>query len=112
MTITLDLSPEQEERLRALATARGQDPNHYAAAAVVAQLDRDAQQWERARAEAQAILNGPARPQAEVEAVIRAKYGMPDLSHLSRAEIAALAEAALARVDPEKIAEAERQGWL
>jgi predicted Ser/Thr protein kinase len=116
MTITLDLSPEQEEKLRTLATARGQDPNRYAAAALVAQLDRDAQQWERARAEAQAILNGPFHlfdPAADRRR-IKEKYGieLEDLSHLSREELADRADASLAVLPPEVIAEAKREGLL
>ena len=116
MTITLDSSPEQEEKLRTLAMARGQDPNRYAAAVLVAQLERDAEQWERARAEAQAILNGPFHPfdPAADRRRIKEKYGveLEDLSHLSREELADRAEETIARMDPAVRAELEREGLL
>jgi hypothetical protein len=125
MTFLIDLEPETAAQLRALAAARGEDPNHYAAAALAEAVNRD---LERALAEAearvralderdkdnegQALLTGPARPLEESFAATRAKYGIPDLSHLSREELAEQAEAILAALPPEKIAEAERLGLI
>lgn len=65
-----------------------------------------------ARAEAQAILNGPRRPLAESSAAFRLKYNIPDLSHLTHDEIADDAEHIVAALNPQIRAELEQDGWL
>lgn len=125
MTFQIDLEPETAAQLRVLAAARGEDPNHYAAVALTEAVNRDldraiAEVEARIRAlderdrenEGQALLTGPAKPIDESFAATRAKYGIPDLSHLSREELGEQAEAILAALPPEKIAEAERLGLI
>ena len=56
--------------------------------ALLAQRARDSARWQAARAEAQAILDGPGKPHVgEFIAEMRLKYGIPDLSHLSSEQI-------------------------
>ncbi len=115
----LNLPSDLEARLRVAAEARGEDFNHFAVAVLADALARDAaatEAWERARAETQAILNGPFHtfdPAADRQR-IKEKYGieLEDLSHLSREELAERAEATLAALSPEKVAEAERLGLI
>lgn len=111
MTITIDLEPETLARLRAVAAQRGQDPNHFAAAAVIEKIDREAERAKGLR-EGRELLTGPARPLAETFAALREKHGLPNLSHLSREQLAEEAEAILAVLPPEKVAEAERLGLI
>jgi hypothetical protein len=115
----LNLPSDLEARLRVAAEARGEEYNRYAVAVLADALARDTaatEAWNRARAEAQAILNGPFHPfdPAADRRRIKEKYGIEieDLSHLSREELAAQADATLAALSPEVIAEAERQGLL
>ena len=64
--------------------------------------------------EIEAALHGPAHrfdPEA-IRKKYREKYGTPDLSHLSREELEQYTEDALSRVDPKKLAEAERLGLI
>jgi len=71
--------------------------------------------WEReaqGRAEMQAMLDGPWHPFEESHARMRQKFGFPDLSHLTDEELADQAEATLAELPPEKIAEAQRLGLI
>ena len=73
-----------------------------------------AQAWAAARAEAQAILNGPTRP-FDPEATYRRyqeKYGLPDLSHLAGEELIEDTEHLIAAMPPEKRAAMEREGLL
>ena len=65
-----------------------------------------------ARAEAQAILNGPRRSLAESSAAFQLKYNIPDLSHLTHEQLIEEGEAILASLPPDKIAEAERLGLI
>ena len=113
---TLKIPADLAARLRARAAERGEDWNRFAVAvlteAVTPAPAEPAERQRHARAEAQAILNGSARPQAQVAADIRARHDLPDLSHLSGEELAARAEAALAVLPPEVITEAERQGVI
>ena len=111
MTFTIDLEPETLDRLRAVAAARGEDPNRYAAAAIAEKVDREADRAQGLR-EGRELLSGPARPLAESFAALREKHGLPDLSHLSREQLAEEAEAILASLPPEKVAEAERLGLI
>ena len=115
----LDLPPDLEARLRVAAEARGEEYNRYAVAVLADALARDAaatEAWERARAEAQAILNGPFHPFDPVadRKRLKEKYGIEieDLSHLSDEELDAQANATLAALPPEKRAEAERLGLI
>lgn len=92
MTFTIDLEPETLERLRVVAAARGEDPNHYAAAAVREKIDREAKPDGasgalsadeiaalRAGVERglQAETEGRYRPAADVFADLEARYGLP-----------------------------------
>jgi hypothetical protein len=111
MTFTIDLEPETLERLRAVAAARGQDPNRYAAAVLMETLDREAERVKDLR-EGQELLTGSARPLAESFAALREMHGWLDLSHRTREQLAAEAEAILTALPPEKVAEAERLGLI
>ena len=42
MTITINLAPETEAQLRSLAAARGEDPDHYAAATLARAIAEEA----------------------------------------------------------------------
>jgi len=113
---TLELPDDLAEQLRALAAARGEDWNHFAIA-VLAQSVKSApaaSEEQRARAEARAVLNGPFHP-FDPDANYKkyaAKYGLPDLSHLSDEELSAQADEAVARMDPAARAQLEREGLL
>lgn len=136
-TLALQVDEAMFESLRAAAEARGQELSHYAVVALAERLKRedaardaeanariDAEQrtWWSSLTEAQqeavksearsTVLNGSARSLTEADAAFRGKYNLPDLSHLTRDEITARAEAALDEIAPEKRAEAERQGLL
>jgi len=111
----LNLPSDLEARLRVAAEARGEEYNRYAIAVLADALARDAaatEAWERARAESQAILNGPFHPLGKSAAALREKYGLADLSHLSREELAAQADEIIERMDPAVRAEMEREGLL
>ncbi len=89
MTFTIDLEPETLDRLRAVAAARGEDPNHYAAAAIAEKVDRDAHPDSVVSADEIAALHagverglqaeaeGRYRPAADVFADMEARYGLP-----------------------------------
>jgi hypothetical protein len=112
-TLTLPLDEELAARLRAVAEARGQDPNQYAVAALAQAVDRDAAE-QRQRDEAQAVLNGPFHP-FNADAIYwkyAERHGLPDLSELSPEQLAEQAEEIIARMDPAARAEMERQGLL
>jgi len=64
------------------------------------------------RAEMRAMLDGPRRLHADSMAEMRRKYDLPAPSHLTHDELVEQAEAALAALPPEKIAEAERLGLI
>jgi hypothetical protein len=49
---------------------------------------------------------------AESFAALREMHGWPDLSHRTREQLAAEAEAILTALPPEKVAEAERLGLI
>jgi hypothetical protein len=115
----LNLPSDLEARLRVAAEARGEEYNRYAVAVLADALARDAaatEAWERARAEAQAILNGPFRPfdPAADRKRMKEKYGieLEDLSHLSREELAAQADELVEHMKPAVRAEMEREGLL
>ncbi len=70
-------------------------------------------EWEAAgRSEMRAMLNGPRHMPAEAEERTRRKYGYPNFSHLTDDELADQAEATLAALPPEKVAEARRLGLV
>ena len=78
-------------------------------------LAETARRWEseaQGRAEMQAMLDGPRHTEAEVHARLQRKYGFSDLSHLTDDELADQAEATLAILPPEKVAEARRLGLI
>ncbi len=103
-TVTID--DELAGRLRAL---RGEDFDRAVAEAIAETVRR----WEReatGRAEMRSLLDGPRHTPAEAEDRVRRKYGLPDLSHLTDDELADQAEATLAALPPEKVAEARRLG--
>ena len=96
-----------------LRTVRGTDDDLDALVAEA--VAKTVQGWEReaqGRAEMQAMLDGPRHTLAEVDARIRQKYGYPDLSHLTREQLAAEAEQVIAAMDPQVRGEMEREGWL
>jgi len=109
--LSLDLDDALLARLRDVAAAQGQDVNQFATALIAEAMERRVER-ERGLAEGRALLEGPARPLAKADAAFRAKHNLPDLSHLSQEEIAARADAALAKVSSEKRAEAERLGII
>ena len=97
-------------RLRELQEADGDLETLVADALAekVRRLEREAQ----GRAEMQAMLDGPRHPFEESHARMRQKFGFPDLSHLSNEELAEQAEATLAEMPAERIAEAQRLGLI
>ena len=105
-TVTID--DELATRLRALRDG-GDDFDRVVAEALAETVRR--WEWEAAgRAEMRAMLDGPRHAPAEAESRVRLKYGLPDLSHLTDDELADQAEATLAALPPEKVAEARRLG--
>jgi hypothetical protein len=80
--------------------------------ALLAQRARDSARWQAARTEAQAILSGPRHTLEEVNARVREKYNFPDLSHMTREELADDAERIIAAMDPDVRAAMEREGLL
>ena len=107
-TVTID--DELATRLRALRDG-GDDFNLLVAEALAETVRR--WEWEAAgRAEMRAMLDGPRHTLAEAEERTRLKYGFPDLSHLTDDELADQAEATLAALPPEKVAEARRLGLI
>lgn len=115
----LNLPSDLEARPRVAAEARGEDYSRYAAAVLAAALARDdaaTEAWERGRAEAQAILDGPFDlfdPTADRRS-IKEKYGIEikNLSHFSNEELAVQADAAIAALSPEQRAEAKSVGLI
>ena len=102
-TITID-----DALATRLRTLRGEEDLDAVAAEAIA---RTVYLWEReaqGRAELQAMLDGPRHTFAEGTAKLQQKYGFPDLSHLSAEELADRAEATLATLPPEKVAEESR----
>ena len=105
-TVTID--DELATRLRALRD--GNDDFDRLVAEALAETVRR-WEWEAAgRAEMRAMLDGPRHTPAEAEERTRRKYGYPDFSHLTDDELADQAEATLAALPPEKVAEARRLG--
>lgn len=96
-----------------LLTVRGTDGDlNTLAAEAIAKTVRDWEREAQGRAEMQAMLDGPRHTLAEVEARIRQKHGYPNLSHLTDDELADRAEATLAALPPENVAEARRLGLI
>ena len=107
-TVTID--DELATRLRALRGG-GEDINQVVARALAETVRR--WEWEAAgRAEMQAMLDGPRHTPAEADERTRRKYGYPDFSNLTDDELADQAEATLAALPPEKVAEAQRLGLV
>lgn len=105
-TVTID--DELATRLRALRDG-SDDFNRVVAEALAETVRR--WEWEAAgRAEMRAMLDGPHHTSAEADERLRRKYGCPDLSHLTADELADRAEATLAELPSEKVAEARRLG--
>lgn len=68
-------------------------------------------EWEAAgRAELRAMLDGPRHTPAEAEEWARRKHGYPDFTPLTAEELADQAEATLASLPAENVAEARRLG--
>ena len=93
MPLVIELPAEVEAMLRAEAAREGRPVEDLAA-------DRLIARYERARAEAQAVLDGPFRPLDESFAALRQKQNLPDTSDCSPEELAARAEAVIAHMDP------------
>ena len=103
-TVTLD--DALQARIRAVAAPEEDFQAFIAAAAqdLIAHRERQAQERQAARAEAQALLNGPSRP-FDAEATYRRykeRYDLPDLSHLSGEALIADTERLIAALPPEK----------
>ena len=95
------------------AETQGRDLSAVAADRIAeryAELARLAQ----GRAEGRALLTGPAHPfdPDAIHQKYAAKYGLPDLSHLSREEITTQADETVANMDPATRAAMEREGLL
>ena len=109
-TVTID--DDLATRLRALRGG-GDDFNQVVAEALAETVRR--WEWEAAgRAEMRAMLDGPYHPSDPQAAYqrSRAQYGWTeDLSLLTADELADRAEAGLAALSPEELAEAHRLGW-
>lgn len=96
-----------------LLTVRGTEGDlNTLAAEAIARTVRDWEREAQGRAEMQAMLDGPRHTLAEGNARLQQRYGFPDLSHLSNDELADRAEATLATLPPEKVAEARRLGLI
>lgn len=108
MTVMID--DEVQAKFQAVA-APDEDFSAFLVAAAKDAISRRKREAE-ARAEAQAILNGPRRPHKEVMAEMRRKYNIPDLSHLSGEELIEDTERLIAAMSPEKRAAMEREGLL
>jgi len=113
-TVTLD--DALQARIRAVAAPEEDFQAFIAAAAqdLIARRERQARAQQAARAEAQAILNGPNRL-FDAEATYRRykeKYGWSDLSHLAGEELIEDTERLIAAMPPEKRAAMEREGLL
>jgi len=109
-TATVTIDKALATRLRALRETHG-DLDTLVSEALAEAVRR----WEReaqGRAEMQAMLDGPRHSFEESHARMRQKFGFPDLSHLTADELADQAEATLAELPPEKIAEAQRLGRI
>ena len=107
-TVTIDQA--LAARLRALRETHGDLD-----ALVSEALSKAVRRWEReaqGQAEMQAMLDGPWHPFEESHARMRQKFGFPDLSHLTNEELEEQAEATLAEMPAEKIAEAQRLGLI
>lgn len=111
-TVTLD--DALQARIQAVAAPEEDFETFIAAAAqeMIARRERLAAQTKAAQAKAQAILNGPRHTLEESNERMRAKYDIPDLSHLTREEREADAERIVAALDPQVRAKMEREGLL
>ena len=108
MIVTIE--DEVRTRFQAVAAPDEDFSAFLAAAAKDAIVSRERQA--AGRAEMQTMLDGPRHSHETSMAEMRRKYNLPDLSHLSHDELVEQAEAALAALPPEKIAEAERLGLI
>ena len=97
-------------RLRELQEA--QDDLETLVADAVAEKVHRLEQEAQGRAEMRAMLDGPWHSIEESLERMRQKFGFPDLSHLTDEELADRAEATLAELPAEKIAEAQRLGLI
>ncbi len=107
-TVTID--DALATRLRLL-----RDKNDDFDALVADALAETVRRWEReaaGRAEMQAMLDGPRHTLAESHARACLKHGFPDLSHLTRDELADDAERIIAAMDPQVRSELEQEGLL
>ncbi len=117
--LTIMLPVSVVSALRAEAQAQGRDAESLAADRLsnlyaVATNEPQTLAPHHAPDKIEAALHGPAHrfdPEA-IRKKYREKYGTPDLSHLSREELEQYTEDALSRVDPKKLAEAERLGLI
>jgi hypothetical protein len=104
-TVTLD--DALQARIRAVA-APEEDLQTFIAAAAQEMIARR----ERRAAQAQAILNGPRRPQADADADFRRRHNLPDYAPVPPDDLADDAERIIAGMDPKVREEMERQGLL
>ena len=110
MTLILDLPDDVLAQVQTDARRQNRDAAQVAAERLAEWYAH--QQQAAGLAEGQALLTGPAHTLDEADERLRRKYNLPDLSRLSREELAEEAEAALAALPPEKIAEAKRLGLI
>lgn len=113
-TLTLDMPEDLLRKVSHFATSRGKTVSQY----VIESLERDITEASPLTSEygtleeIHAALYGPTRSNKESFALFRERYNLPDLSHFSSEEIADQADAIVAHLSPERIAELERAGIL
>jgi hypothetical protein len=113
-TLTLNLPEALLREANRFVTARGKTLSQY----MIESLERDITEASPPASEygtpeeIHAALHSPTRPNKESFALSREKYNLPDLSHLTSEEIADQADAIVARLSPERVAELEREGIL
>ena len=95
MTITIELNPDAEERLRDKAAREGRRAEAIAAHVLANALEDEAREWaaalEGVRQGLEDSRAGRATPLEEWDAQMRAKYGIPrDVKPLTDAEADAL----------------------
>ena len=112
-TRTIAIDETVWEQLRQRAVAHSQDVNEYATAFISENIRRETEQVLQ-RGKLRAELDGPFIP-FDPDATYKRykeKYGLPDLSHLSAAELDEAADRSIEAMSPEVRAELKRDGFL
>ncbi len=108
--MTVTINEDVQTRFQAVA-APEEDFSAFLAAAAEDAIQRRERQA-AGRAEMQAMLDRPRYRHDDSMAEMRRKYNLPNISHLSHDELVEQTKAALAKLPPEKIAEAEHLGLI